>query len=919
MMIEDRKPHQVGSSIHSSDHDHPNEQESPVFEPIRRQLTSTPDDGQREQATKPTHQRFVFADPVAFRYLEEESSITVLERRQSLPGYDLYVVEQWACSRAHPTFVIVTFTGDYSHTVTVGVLSIPTDQNAWSPRLRLYFKAMSQYHAREKETHLGILMVTNLTSFPSALTVILVPDGDIKKHRENFIINEDLKRLGCSGRASLNLSSPSDATKSKFYQLYKASDRIPLPEAVVEIVRLCQAALMLFGTLDAEYADGLLCDFTERAVNDWWSVVGSALYGLEPRDGILGPTTVAGILGLLMGARNRLAGYGAPVPKDPFEVGTFKRGIAQFQKSQKLRVSKILDRATLEILYEVTAKAASGDNWMVPKTVKTTMAELSGKGGEMVMGMVAAKDKPGIAEMETLSLEKFIQLAYGERCRWLWYGKPRKTVPQDPFGNVDGFDLPLARKNPYSDYMSSGTRSDTSRHSAIKGGTERRSMESTATSRYSPNSWAGLSTESLGDKDSQLRRNLFKSRTGRRNDARSGFERIKDAVGISGLRGHHHRPSRDDTASPEVGGDTLDSADSPLVEPDVSPVQSDLSSEQISPRKQQYESTEKTTPITARMERLRRGRESVVLQPSKSDVGSDSPFTSDRSPLPLQAEVKTQHNPYGTKTLNTDLRTNSREHEFRHSADMQVPSPQSTKENEDIDPPPAYEDDVRCKADLLMQRRQSWSDFVAQRHERRNPRRWPRHVSFSGAEESIHRWRSVTLEEGEEEPNTVEGDELAILAKERALSIEAKRRYNQILKLREQLVPWVQQNLHKVEQIGVHVSLDEEQLQAIYYEKYDRYQYLSRESHEVIAERRNQLIGAIREIDIVGARLDYEVDTLAARVEDVEDGVEGIERQVLVLEAKAQEFEAINKAKEGWLRWAFRLLTGIGRKVDELS
>lgn len=147
----------------------------------------------------------VFADPVAFRYLEEDSATVVVERRGRLKGYELYIVEQWACSRVHPTFVITTYTGDPNHSVLVGVLGVPADEESWSPRLRVYFKAIAQFHARPKETPLGMLMVTNLSSFPSALTVIPVPDGDVRKHREDFLVNESLKRLGCSGRSGKHL------------------------------------------------------------------------------------------------------------------------------------------------------------------------------------------------------------------------------------------------------------------------------------------------------------------------------------------------------------------------------------------------------------------------------------------------------------------------------------------------------------------------------------------------------------------------------------------------------------------------------------------------------------------------------------------------------------------------------------------
>src|SRR5690606_33451343 len=115
---------------------------------------------------------------------------------------------------------------DPSHRITVSVLRIPRDENFWSPRLKVYFKAVREYNARAKETELGTLMVTNLSNFPSALTVVLVPGGDVRNHRLDFIVNEDLKRMGCSGRSALSLAPPTDATQTKFYQMYKVNSGI---------------------------------------------------------------------------------------------------------------------------------------------------------------------------------------------------------------------------------------------------------------------------------------------------------------------------------------------------------------------------------------------------------------------------------------------------------------------------------------------------------------------------------------------------------------------------------------------------------------------------------------------------------------------------------------------------------------------
>lgn len=245
----------------------------------------------------------------------------------------------------------------------VGVLAVPADESEWSPRLTVYFKAIKQFHARPKETELGELMITNLSSFPSALTVISVPGGDIKQCRQVFIVNEDLKRMGCSGRSGMTLSDPTPATQAKFYSTYKIHDKVPFFEAVMHLVKLCQVALFLFDMLDQEYIDGLLCDVTETAIGNWWTKIGSEYYNMEPTDGILGPTTVAALLGMLMGARNRLSSYGVTVAKDVFDVETTKRAIGHFQKSQKLEKTRRLNRQTLMQLHKSTAKAAAGDEW----------------------------------------------------------------------------------------------------------------------------------------------------------------------------------------------------------------------------------------------------------------------------------------------------------------------------------------------------------------------------------------------------------------------------------------------------------------------------------------------------------------------------------------------------------------------------
>ena len=60
---------------------------------------------------------YVFSDPIAFRHLAQEEGTEIVEENVVIDGYQVYIVEQWACSRVHPVFVVTTFTGEESNKV----------------------------------------------------------------------------------------------------------------------------------------------------------------------------------------------------------------------------------------------------------------------------------------------------------------------------------------------------------------------------------------------------------------------------------------------------------------------------------------------------------------------------------------------------------------------------------------------------------------------------------------------------------------------------------------------------------------------------------------------------------------------------------------------------------------------------------
>ncbi|KAL4869154.1 hypothetical protein BDV12DRAFT_87098 [Aspergillus spectabilis] len=809
---------------------------------------------------RPGHQRIVFTDPVALRYLEEDPSTVVLHRRLTLEGYEIYIVEQWACSRIHPTFVITTYTGDSSHKVVVGVLGVPTDESTWSPRLRLYFKAVKGCRLREKETPLGTVMVTDLNSFPSGLTVIPVPHGDILKHREDFIVNENLKRLGCAGRAGLKLQAPAPATVAKFYQLYRTSERIPLYNAVIELVKQCQIALMIFGNLAPEYVDGLLCDVTEAAVEGWWTDIGIDLYNIEPSDGRLGPTTIAALLGTLMGARNRLHEFGAPVAKDAFDISSLKRGIGGFQKSQKMKRTRRLDRHTLDRLHRATAKAANAEGWT--DAVKSTMAELSGHGGEMVMGMVRGKEKGGIADIETIDIDKFAQLANGERAKWLWRGKPRKSA-------VEANGPPAADMMFTTDEQGGYVWTSRKRHSHEDLGMDPSFQKSDRSWKQQPET-AGPAE----DKDQNLSRMVIKGVSGKVSDARIGFGKFKDAVGLPGLRSHLQKQTKDGV---EFGGDA---AQLPSVESDT----------EIGPLKKSetvIQSGYQSAPLL----------ETQILNDGEPGEQLSDPAVQSAETMPPAITV--DHAASNEDTDTSRKASVARTDEDLHDLDPSKTDVSGVSGDQESVPTPAS-----CA--MALRRPHSCDDLNFETDFERENDYWPRHLSFSTVEEV------VLARKGLDENAILEKPDAPLeeaMVHEDVLASDARISGSRIRDLEIHTVPWVESQVSSVDRLNQTLYNSHEKLSSSYLEQFELYQKIREQSSDLLAGEHSQLTEHMKRVEMSGAKLDYELHALESKVEDVETGLGEFERHVddIELRVKALVRGEEEKQNYSWLSWFSRL------------
>ena len=818
------------------------------------------------------YRRLVLPDPAAFRYLEEDPSTTVLERRRRLTGYELYFIEQWGCSRMHPTYVIVTYTGQEQHSIMVGVLSIPNDESAWSPRLRVYLRAVTKYHARKRETPLGALMVTNLSGFPSALTVIQIPDGDLRNHREEFVTNENLKRLGCSGRAGLMAAPPTAATQTKFVQTYKTSDQLPIQGAVIELVKLCQVALMLFGKLPAEYADGLLCDVTEIALNEWWSDIGSDIFNIDPSDGILGPTTVSALLGLLMGARKRLSVYGAPVSKDVFDITNTKRATGHFQRSQKLERTRRLDKPTLSRLHRVTAKAASGEGWTMPRAVKSTVAELSGKGGDLVNG----REKAAISEVETLDIETFIRLGSGDRFKWLWHGKPRKNNEASVLGSIVGDDGWVFEDNDQGGYQWSNKRKDTFE----EGMTPRHNISDYFYHNHTHGSQTSM--EQHVDKDQALRRTVLKNVTGR----------VKGVVG--------RRGAKTETSKTSIDEGFLEIGETPFGE--SSGFKTAFETVPYIDRNFRSRANSSTGPSETSS---RVASRADVRQLAMMKASEEAPLLDEDAPIEMLSN-KSKLNETRPDYLQlisraSGITSRGREHEDMENVDKrqkQMTDTTAIKKMEQFDwassQLPALHT-ARSFSYLLNDTKPStlWE------------RRWPRQLSFTAMVDVLAAAQPSNVDSDDYDSANLDGQ--GALALERSLASQNRVMEQRLHHLKTIEVPWIEIKMAQIEAYDQQYGRDQSRLDLVIQHKTEERHSLQDASEELLQQERRALEDVNKDIETLGAKLEYELSALQSKVEDVEDGLEDFERQVGMVEARIQdsvvEDQSGSKQSRSWFAW----------------
>lgn len=427
-----------------------------------------------------TNESFLIPDTITFakilpffKALKGYSSrykITLVE----LVGYEAYFVEQWISSRSSNT-LIVTYTGDHNdkiiayHVQLINSISIPQpppihEQNPnvlqvssndpvlspfenWPPRFISYLvDQLESPFCVATETSLGYAFITNLAQLSPFLTLVDAKTGNIVDDYTLYVVNYNLRKLGCGSRSVTTTDEPSKSVESKFKATFKIDSKIPINYAIINLISIVQTFLYYYGILDPVYCDGLFCEKTEAAIEEWWRIIlniplATQLIKVKPPSATM-PESIQAIIGFTILCRYllELGGTTFSVPKDPNDIRRMKFAILKFQKHFKLEQTSTLNHETLIKLFDwsQTIKASQNltkDLIKVKKLVKNTVIDItSGKNFQSIaqnasaspFHLLSRSNYDDVKMINCQNIENFNHMSVGKQLSYLLFnsGKP---------------------------------------------------------------------------------------------------------------------------------------------------------------------------------------------------------------------------------------------------------------------------------------------------------------------------------------------------------------------------------------------------------------------------------------------------------------------------------------------------------------
>ncbi|KAL2056652.1 hypothetical protein ABVK25_003046 [Lepraria finkii] len=183
-------------------------------------------------------------------------------------------------------------------------------------------------------------------------------------------------------------------------------------------------------------------------------------------------------------------------------------------------------------------------------------------------------------------------------------------------------------------------------------------------------------------------------------------------------------------------------------------------------------------------------------------------------------------------------------------------------------------------------------------------RRWPRHMSWTAMVDVLAAAVPSDMTDSDNIATRTNAD--CALAFENTLAMEGRGAGQRLEALKTRETAWVEEKVRQIEAYDEQASRDQTYADLVYHQKYDEYNALHNASDDLLTEERANLTEAIKDVETLGAKLEYELSALESKVEDVENGVAEFERQVTQIEMRAGELDSEKEATVTWTGWILR-------------
>jgi len=125
------------------------------------------------------------------------------------------------------------------------------------------------------------------------------------------------------------------------------------------------------------------------------------------------------------------------------------------------------------------------------------------------------------------------------------------------------------------------------------------------------------------------------------------------------------------------------------------------------------------------------------------------------------------------------------------------------------------------------------------------------------------------------------------------------------MRLEQGTLPWTVNNVVLVDDLDEFSRSHVQELNNLYHERLDDFLTLQSHVTDLVDEERLRLNEGVRRVDVLGAKLDYELNALESRIEDVEDGVADFEKSIVEIESRIDDLvsQGPTSGSRSWFRW----------------